>query len=107
MIAVIDFDGIAIVTSLIACFSPYQMERFFTSNAVAARAEIGAEGGGGVGVAASPAELFCGGDILVVGIIYTIRAPRSRVRKRTRTLITKIPTTRTSAPAQAWRCQSS
>ena len=105
MIAVIDFDGIAIVTSSIARFSPYQIERFFTSNAVAATEEDGV--GGGTDVIASPGELYFGGDILVVDMIYAIRTPRSRVRKRTRTLITKIPTTKTSAPAQAWRCQSS
>ena len=99
MIAVIDFVGIPIVTWLIARFSPYQMERFFTSNAVAATEEDGV--GGGAGIIAPPGELCCGEDILVVDIIYTIRAPRSRVRKRTRTLITKIPTTKTSAPAQA------
>jgi hypothetical protein len=45
MIAVIDFDGIAIVTSSIARFSPYQIERFVTSNAVATTEEDEAGGG--------------------------------------------------------------
>jgi len=99
MIAVIDFVGSEIETLLIARFSPYQMERFFTSNAVVATEED--EVGGGTGVIAPLGELCFGEDIFVVNIIYAIRAPRSRVRKRTRMLMIKIPTTNTSAPAQA------
>src|SRR5947199_2907139 len=73
MIAVTAFDATSIVTLSIARFSPYQMERFFTSNVCAAG--ISASGGGAVPFSIRSITVRSGVSITRFSICKNIRQP--------------------------------